>query len=359
MLGRSCKPLEVGPKAYSFIDFPATAPGEWIRVRTTDPVTQAIAVFTYRAEDPRGETAAPIFDGLAKPGEDRTGGVVLARGDGSKALAFAALGTDGKPAGYYQLDGDLNLRRVADAAADEFTRTNAAIPADVLAIDAASVIYTDEQGKRWRLPKGEISDPSGLGAYRVAREVSTERDLLNVDGSFYELPANNAGGVAKLRPVATHNRLVHDFCSYRGLLIMSGVATNAPANNPHILRSDDGKVALWAGAIDDVWKLGKPRGTGGPWKDTKVKAGEPSDPYLMTAYDEKLLQLRFDDPANDSLHVTAQIDIHGDGTWVDYQRFLLENGETTGHEFPDGFSAYWIRFVSDEDTTATAQLIYR
>jgi len=39
--------------------------------------------------------------------------------------------------------------------------------------------------------------------------------------------------------------------------------------------------------------------------------------------------------------------------------FFLENGHTTGHIFPDGFSAYWIRFVSDEDTIATAQLIYR
>ena len=347
--------IELAPKGYQFIDFPATAPGEWIRLRATTPATRATAVFTYRAEDPRDESVAPIFDGLAKPGQARTGGVVLARGDGSKLLSFAALDADGNPVGYYQLDATLKLRRVEKPENETAARTRAAISADVLTIDDASVVYTDDDGKRWRLPKGDAPGIDSFGGYRVAREVATERDLFHVDGTFYELPANNAGGIAKVRPVATHNRLVHDFCSYHGLFIMSGVATDAPSNNPHILRSDDGKTALWAGAIDDVWKLGKPRGKGGPWFETPVKAGQPSDPYLITAYDKKSLTLG----STSTTNVTAQIDIHGDGTWVDYMKLPLENGQPTTHEFPAGFSAYWIRFVSDADTTATAQLTYR
>ena len=43
--------------------------------------------------------------------------------------------------------------------------------------------------------------------------------------------------------------------------------------------------------VDDLWRLGKPRGIGGPWKNTEVKAGEPSDPYVMTAYDRKQVNL--------------------------------------------------------------------
>ena len=69
--------------------------------------------------------------------------------------------------------------------------------------------------------------------------------------------------------------------------------------------------------------------------------------------------MSFDDPQNTSISITAQIDIHGDGTWVDYQTFTLRRGETLTHDFPEAFSSYWIRFVSDKDTTATANLIYR
>jgi hypothetical protein len=348
--------VKVDPKGYHFIDFPASSPGEWIRVRANGPVTRATAAFTYRADDPRGESADKIFDGLAKPGEAVTGGTVHALDGNRKILAFHVVDATGKRVDSYELDADLKLKPLAWPKTEQMPT----IPTGAISMDQASVIYTDDAGKRWRIPKGDPGlDSHPLGEYRVCREVATERDLFNAHGTVYELPANNAGGFAKVRPVATHNRLVHDFCSYRGLFIMSGVAEDAPPNNPHIIRSDDGKAALWAGAIDDVWKLGKPRGTGGPWKSTKVKAGQASDPYLMTAYDKKILQLRFDDPANDNLHVTAQIDIHGDGTWVDYKKFFLENGETIGHEFPDGFSAYWIRFVSDEDTTATAELIYQ
>jgi len=342
-------------ETYRFVEFPSNASGEWIRIKTDTAVTQATAVLTYRAEDNRDETADSIFDGLAKPGQARSGGVVLALDDGSQKLAFAALGTDGNPAAYYQLDADLTIRRAEDPKTEEFTRTKAAIPASVLTADEASVIYTDDNNKRWRLPKGEAAGLSGFGGYRIAREVATERDLLHADGSFYELPANNAGGIAKVRPITTHNRLVHDFCSYRGLFIMSGIATDAPHNNPHIIHSDDGKVALWAGTIDDAWKLGKPRGNGGPWKDSQVKAGEASDPYLITAYDKKSLTLT----STIASVITAQIDIHGDGTWVDYQRFELKDNQTISHEFPDSFSAYWIRFVSGETTKASAQLIYR
>ena len=44
------------------------------------------------------------------------------------------------------------------------------------------------------------------GALRKAREVCTERDLLQAHGTFYELPALNALGAVRLRPIATSGR---------------------------------------------------------------------------------------------------------------------------------------------------------
>jgi hypothetical protein len=350
---------EVSVNGYAFVAFDPDAAGEWIRLTSVNAAQHACAAFTSRGEDLRNESADPLFDGLAKPGDTAGGGIVKARDKGVKTMSLAATNPDGTPGGYYELDAELKLKRIESPEDESFTRKHAAIPTGFLQTDSASVIFTDDDGKRWRLPKGDPAfDAPHLGGYRLVREVATERDLLHAHGTFYELPANNAGGFTKLRAVATHNRLVHDFCSFRGLFIMSGVADEAPASNNHILRSDDGKAAVWAGTIDDIWKLGKPRGQGGPWHQSAVKAGQSSDPYLVTGYDQKVLELGFNAGDSEELNITAQIDIHGDGTWVDYQTFSLKNGGTHTHRFPDAFSAYWIRFVSDKDATATATLTY-
>ncbi|MES2924692.1 MAG: hypothetical protein V4819_24275 [Verrucomicrobiota bacterium] len=349
--------IDVPANSYQFVPFDAATPGEWIRVSSKQAVKQASAIFTYRNKDPRDVSPDSMFEGIAKAGSPVIGGLLRARDENKKTLSFASVDSKGKDSGYYELDADVKLRPVGDSATLSFTRQKAAIPTHVLQSDAGSVIYTDDNGSKWRFPKGDPAyDNYPLGDYRVAREISTERDLLNIQGSFYELPANNAGGVAKTRPVATHNRLVHDLCSYRGMLVISGIDPQVTAGNPHIIRSGDSKAAVWAGAIDDLWKFGKPRGEGGPWKDTPVKAGVPSDPYLMTAYDEKSLKLTSEQA---SAQIIAQVDLTGDGQWVDYKPFIVKKGEAVEHQFPREFSAYWIRFISDRDTTASAILTYR
>ena len=192
------------------------------------------------------------------------------------------------------------------------------------------------------------------GPHRICREVATERDLFNCFGTFFELPARNAGGFRRIRPVSSHNLAIEDYCSYRGLLVLAGVNLDAAANNPHIIRSDDGKTGLWVGAIDDLWSLGKPVGIGGPWKDTKVTAGNPSDPYLITGYDKKSLTLESSSPCR----VTAEIDVTGMDQWHPYRSFDLSAMEAVHYEFPDAFQAYWIRFRTNEATTVSAQLLY-
>jgi hypothetical protein len=205
-----------------------------------------------------------------------------------------------------------------------------------------------------------FDDLTGMGLARIAREVVTERDLFNCHGTFYELPAENAGGFAKIRPIATHNRRIMDYCSYRGLLVMTGIDLGASSrggeSNRHILRSDDGKAAVWVGAVDDLWKLGKAVGRGGPWKDSAVKADAPSDPYLMTGYDRKRLTLSHSSPR--PVTVRVEVDITGDGSWVPYRSFEVPPNPSVRHTFPASFQAYWLRTVADHDCTATAWLEY-
>ena len=183
----------------------------------------------------------------------------------------------------------------------------------------------------------------------------TERSLLNCHGTFYELPRDISGGIAGIKPICTHDRRIYDFCSWRGLLVISGIRSGAPADG-HVFRSEDGRTGLWLGTVDDLWKLGKPQGRGGPWRETDVKASVPSDPYLMTGYDRKRVELSHSFP--EPVTFRMEVDVTGRGLWKTYDEIPVEPGDLLVHEFPAGYAAHWVRLSTDRDCRATAHFIY-
>ena len=345
--------IEVPAAGYVATEFTAAETGAWVRVRASRDCAHATASFSFRNADPRPTGGTAIFHALATPTTPKPlGGLLHARGAGKKTLGLAAGDA------FYEMGPDLILRPSAEPEAAAWMQANVAIPRDAVAIDAASIIYTDEQGKRWRLPRGRadyrLEGPHGFE--RTVREVCTERDLLNTGGTFFELPAENAGGIAKVRAVATHNRQIHDYATWRGLFVMTGLDADASATNAHVIRSTDGKAAVWAGSVDDLWSLGKPVGIGGPWKETAVQAGAPSDPYLLTGYDRKKISLSHTSAA--PVRIRVEVDLTGNGQWVTYRSFEVAAGQTTTHVFPVSYQAYWLRTVAESPVTATAQLTY-
>jgi hypothetical protein len=353
---KKLRTVKVPAGGYDWAEFTPKETGAWVRVVPNRDCSRATAYFHYRNADTRGTAPAPLFAGIAKPGDANVnGGLILVRGANFRTLRFAASDASGD-LGCYDLNGDLQLVRTNDPKGIEWTRQNAEIPQNVLTLDAASVLFVDDKG-RWRLPKSDSAfDQAGLlGSERICREVCTERDVFNAAGTFYELPAENAGGFAKIRPITSHNLRIKDYASYRGMMVISGLKSDAPVGE-HIVRSDDGKCALWLGAVDDLWQMGKPRGQGGPWKDTAVKANEVSDPYLMTGYDKKRVTLSHNSAA--PVTMSIQVDLSGQGHWVNYGAFKVKPGTPLEHRFPDAFSAYWVRVVADQSTTATAAFMY-
>lgn len=350
---------EVPANGHRWLEIPA--PAVWLRLRAPTAIRGAVAFCQLASIDQRSGDAGAGFAGFARPTDrEAIGGLVRARGGAATTLAFAAVRATAagvEDVGCYELDGALRLRPTADEGLHEHTKWNTRIPTGVLQADPASVLYVDDAGQRWRLPRGRANDePGPFGDCRVDREVATERDLFHAHGTFYELPADNAGGFRKVRPVATHDRLVHDYCSFRGLFVASGVGT-AAADDPHVVRSDDGRAALWVGAIDDLWRLGKPRGRGGPWLHTAVQAGEPSDPYLVTGFDDKVLTLAHD--AASDVVMTVEADLCGTGEWTVVHEFPVAAGRPFEHVFPRAWSAYWLRVRASAACRATAQLTYR
>lgn len=350
-----------GGKAAS-VNFNASDKGEWIRVKTDKPTLTTVS-FSYTAKDNRGNASDKMFDGLlAASKNEGCGGLLYGLGDNRRALGLLANRVvDGKvtEVGYYEMNDTLQLVKKEDATTASFIRDKFAIPQQVISIEAGSVLVVDDKNRRWRLPLGtkEYATLTNEGSLRICREVATERDLFSCMGTFYELPAENADGYAKIRPISTHNYRINDYASYRGLMLMTGIDPAETKDNKHIIVSEDGQAAVWAGAIDDLWKLGKPVGQGGPWKETEVEPGVASDPYLIAFYDRKELQLSHQSDKN--VTFTVEVDPTGCGDWMEYATYTVEPGKMFKQIFPENFQARWIRFKADTQTKATTWLEYK
>lgn len=358
------KQVSVPARGYVHHVFPDDVPGEWVRLTTDKAAAKATAYFHY-GTSAGVETKPEMFASLADVDENapRSGGIMRARGGDLGSLHWLATRVDeagnAAEAEYYEVGPDLKLQHFPDRKKErEYLEEHGALGEPDFTIDTASVVLTDSQGRRYRLPKSSAGYDKAWpeGAYRGIREVVTERNLLNAHGTFYMLPRANSTGIAGIKPVCTHDKQITDFCSWRGLLVLAGNRTDADSSAGHYLKSEDGRVGLWLGDIDDLWKLGKPRGQGGPWHQTAVTADEPSDPYLMTGYDKKRVELSHN--ADQPVNVTIEVDIACDGSWLPYATLSVPAGEKLTHAFPAGFAAAWVRVKADRDCEATAHFVY-
>jgi len=220
-------------------------------------------------------------------------------------------------------------------------------------VDAASVIMT-HKGRRYRLPKCDprYDKPFGFGWPRGIRECVSERFLANIHGTFYEIPWE--AGIPSIKPVCTHGKQIMDFCTWRGLMVLSGTRSTAKPDGQYFGTGDG--VGLWFGHIDDLWHLGKPRGYGGPWVKTPVESGEPSDPYLMVGYEKKRLEVSHD--AELSVRFTVEVDFSATGAWHTFKTVVVPSGKPVTYEFPNAFSAHWVRLVPSRSCRATATFTY-
>ncbi|MFW5835446.1 MAG: hypothetical protein ACOCU3_00680 [bacterium] len=363
--------LSVPPHGYIHHEFADDIRAEWIRL-TPDASGKYVTAYFHFGKGGGVRTDPAMFESLAPadPGTFRSVGLLYTGGQDRGILQFAAWTVDSNgrisEAGYYEMDQDLKLKWVDNPGLHSEVKKKAEIETDEFHVDKASVIMVDYWGNRFRLPKGDPSfdNPTEFGIPRLRRELATERDIFNVHGTIYCLPRANSGDVANMKPVATHNKRFTDFCPWRGLVAIAGCRSDLQEDSEHFRISDDGKAGLWLGDYDDLWKLGKPVGTGGPLKDTDVLASIPSDPYIMTGYDKKKVQISHNssNPVEFSIEICVIMNIIAVsdefGIWNPYKTITVQPGEQKEFHFPEGFSAHWVRLKANQDCNASAIFTY-
>jgi hypothetical protein len=345
--------VAVDASGYGYAELPTDLPAVWLRLKTDRDVASATAYL--HLSNPQWPIDPSLTGSLARLDRPRgqSRGLLLTEDSPAFPLQFAAetIDQEGQVAerAFYrvQLDDDLKLQIVPvdDPQAEADVRERAATSQD-FGVDDASV-YIDRGGVRYRLPRGNAAfdSPTSSGWRRGIREVVTERAVMNIHGTFYEVPRDSSGGMRRIRPITTHDLDIFDYASWRGMLVLSGNMAGVEEDG-HYVASADGRVGLWFGNIDDLWRFGPPRGRGGPWLNTAVKAGAPSDPYLMFGYDRKRLTLAHAGTSDVGFRI--EVDLLGDNHWHEYKRVNVPAGETVRYDFPPGYSAHWVRLAHSE-----------
>lgn len=342
-----------------WVSFAPEEKGAWLRLRSSHEVESVTATFIGKNQDTRSTTPENLFQGLATEETKSVNEAYLYAGGKEsptlQVLVKAVPQGGGTKDVIYELPANLKFEKKEDVAAAAKLKQQLAVPQDVLQHEASSILLVDGKGRRFRFPKApNYKHAKDSTPARICREVCTERDLFHAGGLFYELPAENADGFRQIRPIASHPYRITDYGSWRGLLVLTGIDTTA-TNQEHILKSEDNQCAVWLGAVDDLWKLGKPVGQGGPWLNTEVKAEEPSDAFLMHGFDKKTLTLSH--KHTESVLMEIQINL-GSDEWVSFKEITVAPNEVNTYEFPTGFNAKWIRFIAKTNSVVTAQLKY-
>lgn len=231
--------------------------------------------------------------------------------------------------------------------------------------DNKSVIlkaFINGEWQTFRLPKSSFAfDETSTTEWMRIREVETERALMDCHGLFYELSYHTYGNsIWGIRPISRHLRVIPDFCSWRGMLVLAGnqstpmqFQTSNLDRNP---LAGQPQAGLWFGKTDDLWSFGKPTGWGGPWHKSAVQANEPSDPYLMNGFDQKVLHLK--NESKKAMDFEIQVDFVGSLEWERYATIKVPAGSYVYHEFPAGYQAHWVRLVPRDSGVATAIFFY-
>ena len=101
----------------------------------------------------------------------------------------------------------------------------------------------------YRLPKASHAyDHLWTTEWPRIREVESERFLIDMHGMFYELPSFAYGGAAwGIKPVSQHLRMVPDFASYRGFLVLGGNQVSSIFDQNWI--TGQAQSGLWFGKV--------------------------------------------------------------------------------------------------------------
>ena len=181
------------------------------------------------------------------------------------------------------------------------------------------------------------------------RTVGNGKMMMDMHGMFYDFPETfSASNTAGIRPMGSHLRYIPDFMNWNDQIVLATDETSIQGNP----LAGQPQSNLWFGDYKELSEWGPASGYGAVWLKEKVTGKTPSDPYLMSGFDNRILHLQ--NSGSTAVTVTLEIDANGDNNWTAFKTIALEKGAYAYHIFDNALKAEWIRLTSDKSSELTA-----
>ena len=76
----------------------------------------------------------------------------------------------------------------------------------------------------------------------------------------------------------------------------------------------------------------------------------------MTGFDKK--SVHFINKGEEENEFILEVDVMGNDEWNTYKTIKVEPNGYSHYEFPDGYSAHWVRIKTNKASTVTVQFVY-
>lgn len=177
------------------------------------------------------------------------------------------------------------------------------------------------------------------------RTVDTERFLMDFHGGWFALSSFLDGpnqdpqiSWPRIEPISRSYRTNTDFTIHNGKLLISGNQSSEQAGNKYPTTGQPQSTIVALDSSDDLFKYGKPMGSGYLWRAASVAPTELSDNMLMRGYDRKELHL-YNGTAT-SVDVDVLISTGGGNITYTYVRLTVPANDHAGTVLPNGD---WVR----------------
>ncbi|MCG9792304.1 hypothetical protein [Flavobacterium algicola] len=206
--------------------------------------------------------------------------------------------------------------------------------------------------KTFLLPKATYNNDPSHGWFTEwprIREIGNGKMMMDMHGMFYDFPSTfSHTNTAGIKPIGSHLRYIPDFLSWNNKVVLATDETSIQGNP----LAGQPQSNLWFGKREELANWGPKSAYGAIWIDDEVIANQPSLPFLIAGFDNRILHLNNFDKM--PVTISIQVDENGTGNWRELQTIALEKEGYNYYIFKEDLKAEWVRLVADKTSKLTA-----